>query len=116
MDKIKLTEIVIGAVIATIIRELFTFAIKHSVKLFVELKKIIIKILATKTQHFLIATDLFIMLMTGISLFKYIFKPITVTSSDVVSISMNCILWFYWSFRLGRDVEEYKRIKQKKNV
>jgi hypothetical protein len=113
LDKTKLTEIVIAAVIATIIRELFTLAIRHSIKLIVELKKIIINILKTKVQHFLIASDFLIIVLLGYNLFKYISNPIHVTSSDVVTIAMNCIFWIYWWYRFGRDTEEYKQTKKK---
>lgn len=116
MDNAELIKIAITAVIATVFRELFTFAIKHSVKLAIKLKRIAINILKENTHILMIIVDLLVLALTGYSLSKYIFGHMPVTSSEVVSICFTCILWFYWPQKLRQDVDNYQAANKQKNV
>lgn len=116
MDNVELIKIAITAVIATIFRELFTFAIKHSVTLAIKLKKTAINILKENTHALMVIIDLLVLSLTGYSLSKYIFGHMTVTSSEVVSICFTCILWFYWPQKLRQDIDNYQAAKNTKTT
>ena len=114
MDSAELIKIAITVVIATIIRELVTFAIKHSVKLAIKLKKMSTIIFAEKTPIFLIIIDTSILIGIGITLFMAISSHKLVTSSEAVTISFICLMWFYWPSKLRQDIENYKQAKKEK--
>jgi hypothetical protein len=112
MDTKWLIAIVIGNVIAAIIKELVSGVIKRIPKMTATLKaKLLAKVIHILHMNWskgLIIVDVIMWLFSGLSvLWLVYFSKSPLTKESVMGIGMSCGAWFYWLHQINRDFERY---------